>query len=55
MSGKCVLCEFEHIDVIDDSDYCSVECARTDRLCARLKRIEDVLVEVKYSILKLDK
>lgn len=45
---KCRFCglDFEK----DDSGYCGLECVRWDRLCVRIKRLEDVLVEIKYEL-----
>lgn len=45
----CVLCG---IEFVKGNGVCSVECARIRALCVRLKRLEDVLIEIKYEINK---
>ena len=45
---KCVFCETDFRK--EEIDFCSIECARMDKFSKRLKRIEDVLVEIKYEI-----
>lgn len=47
---KCLLCNMDV--VIDGFDFCSVDCARWFQLCERLKKIEGVLIELKYELKK---
>jgi predicted nucleic acid-binding Zn ribbon protein len=45
-----VLCVVCGIELVRGNGVCSVECARVKALCVRLKRLEDVLIEIKYVI-----
>jgi hypothetical protein len=38
--------------VVDGFEFCSLECARMHQLCERLKKIEGVLIELKYEVKK---
>lgn len=48
--SESVLCVICGIDEVKSQNVCSLDCARLRVLCTRLKRIEDVLVEIKYEI-----
>jgi hypothetical protein len=45
---KCAFCELDN--ALPELDFCSVECARWFKLCERIKKIENLLVEIKYEI-----
>lgn len=45
---NCIICGLEN--AIEGFSYCSKECALMERLCTRIKRVEDMLVEIKHQL-----
>ena len=45
---KYVLCEVD--SALPDLNFCGVECARWFKLCERIKKVENLLVEIKYEM-----
>lgn len=49
---RCIFC---NMDVaIDGFDFCCLDCARGWQIAERLKKIEGVLIELKYEVKKLN-
>ena len=45
---NCIICGLEN--AIEGFSYCSKECALMERLCTRIKRVEDMLLEIKHQL-----
>lgn len=57
MTKQCMLCKMYDAVVTPNgqTDYCSIECCRFDRLCVRIQRAEGCLIEIKYMIQEVSK
>ena len=47
---RCVFCDMDV--AVEGFNFCSLECARWWQLSERLKKIEGLMVEIKYEIRK---